>query len=78
MPPQVDTQGIDRQCVLCRRILNPLSNRDYDGSVGGYCNKLCRRAHEKKLMDEGVSPDEASVEIDKYENWKPMQHSPVL
>lgn len=78
-PPQIDTQGIDRQCVLCRGILNPLSNQNYDGSVGGYCNKLCRRAHEKKLMDtDNMSPEEASIEVDKYEDWKPLKHSPVL
>ena len=78
MPPQVDTQGIERQCVLCRGVLNPLHNPNYDGTVGGYCSKLCRRAHEKKLMAEGMNATDATIEIDKFEDWKPLKHSAVV
>ena len=65
MPPQVDVNGMERQCVHCKSVLNPLHNRNYDGSTGGFCGKLCRKGYE------------ADVEIEKYENWKPKKHSPV-
>jgi len=78
-PPQRDTEGIDRQCVFCKAVLNPLMNRNYDATAGGYCNRLCMKEHERKLMyDEGMSSEEASVELDKYENWKPRRHSQVV
>ncbi len=78
MPPQVDINGVERVCVLCHGILNPLHNRNYDGAVGGYCNKLCMKEHERKLMLGGMSPGEADLEISKYEDWRPKRHSPVV
>jgi len=72
MPPQIDEEGKVRVCVQCHSYLHPLHNKDYDASVGGYCNKLCRRAQEKKLMyEDGMTPQEASDEIDKCEAYKP-------
>lgn len=78
MPPQVDVNGIERVCVLCRSILHPLHNRNYDGSVGGFCNKLCAADYETKCMKEGMSSEDAANEVDKYEDWKPKRHSPVV
>ncbi|MCJ7828215.1 MAG: hypothetical protein MUP81_00545 [Dehalococcoidia bacterium] len=79
MPPQVDVNGMERVCVLCKAVLNPIHNRNYDGSVGGFCNKLCSKEMERALLKDGkVSVEEAELEIGKYEDWKPKKHSPVL
>ena len=78
MPAQVDVNGLERLCVFCRSNLNPIHNRNFDGSVGGYCNKLCIKEHERKLLSEGVSVTDATIEIEKYEDWKPRKHSPVV
>lgn len=73
-PPQLDPDGGATQCVNCRGILHPLENNNYDGSVGGFCNKLCAKAYEKKLINtDNFSPQEASDEVDKYESLKPQK-----
>jgi len=77
MPPQVDTQGIERVCVLCHSILNPIHNRNYDGGIGGFCNKLCAADYETKMMKEGMSVGDATIEVEKYEDWKSKKHSPI-
>jgi hypothetical protein len=77
-PPQVDTNGLERQCVFCKEVLHPLHNRNYDGCVGGYCNKLCRKGHERQLMLGGMGGDEVEMEISKYEDWRPIRHSDVV
>ena len=78
MPPQVDINGVDRVCMQCHSCLNPIHNRDYDGSVGGFCNKLCAADYETKCIKEGMSMGDAGNEVDKYEDWKPKRHSPVV
>jgi hypothetical protein len=78
MSPQVDTNGMDRLCVQCRSPLHPWHNQNYDGSVGGFCNKLCRHGYERKLMLEGMSLTDTCIEVDKYEDWKPKKHSPIV
>lgn len=79
MPPQVDVNGIERQCVYCQSVLNPIRNRHYDGAVGGFCNKLCMKGYEKKLLMSGeMTAEDAENEIDKYEDWKPRKHSPIV
>jgi len=78
MPPQVDVNGMERVCVHCRGILNPIHNRNYDGAVGGFCNKLCAADYETKMMKEGMSAEDAMNELDKYEDWKPKKHSVVV
>ena len=45
-PPQEGT------CFYCGRLLNFESNRSYDSTVRGYCNKLCRKDHETQLIRE--------------------------
>ena len=73
-PPQLDEEGKIRACAQCHGSLHPLHNREYDASVGGYCNKLCRRVTEKRLMNEdGMLPSEASMEVDKLEGYKPKK-----
>jgi hypothetical protein len=78
MPPQVDVNGVERQCILCHSILHPIHNRGYDGSVGGFCSKLCRKDYERKLSLEGMSMSDVEMEVEKYEDWKPKKHSPVI
>lgn len=78
MPPQVDVNGMERVCVYCHSILNPLHNRNYDGSTGGFCNKLCRHDYEGKMVVGGMSLGDAENETEKYEDWKPKKHSPVV
>lgn len=78
MPPQVDTSGIERVCVHCKSILNPLHNPNYDGSTGGFCSKLCAKDYERKLIADGMDIKDVWNEVDKYEDWKPKKHSPVL
>ena len=78
MPPQVDMNGMERQCVYCKQILNPIHNRNYDGAVGGFCNKLCSKDYEKKMMISGMTVDDATIEVEKYEDWKPKKHSPIV
>jgi hypothetical protein len=77
MPPQVDVNGMERQCVYCKSVLNPIHNQNYDGSTGGFCSKLCRKSCEKKLIEGGISVDDATNEVDKYEDWRPKKHSPI-
>lgn len=76
-PPQVDLNGVDRLCVMCKSALHPWHNSGYDGSIGGFCNKLCAKEFERKMQSEGMSVGEADVEVSKYEEWKPKRHSPV-
>ena len=45
-PPQ---QG---ECFFCGRALDE-ANHNHDTTVRGYCNKLCRKAHETQLIQEG-------------------------
>lgn len=78
MPPQVDMNGMERQCVFCHGILNPLRNSNYDGSTGGFCSKLCAADYEKRLMIEGMGEGDAAIEVDKYEEWRPKRHSQVV
>ena len=78
MPPQQDINGIDRVCIHCQSPLHPLRNRKYDATTGGFCDKLCAKDYEQKLMKDGMSAEDAGVEIDKYEDWKPKKHSPVI
>ena len=79
MPPQLDVNGMERQCVFCRSVLNPIHNRNYDGCVGGFCNKLCRKDYERKLLSDGkMTVDDATNEVDKYEDWRPKRHSVVV
>ena len=78
MPPQIDLNGMERICVECHSVLHPIHNRNYDGTTGGFCNKLCAKSHERKKMGEGMTASEADVEVGKYEDWKPKKHSPVL
>ena len=78
MPPQRDVNGMDRVCVLCHSLLNPIYNHNYDGTVGGFCNKLCRHDFERKMMLEGMSIEEADLESGKYEDWKPKKHALVV
>jgi hypothetical protein len=78
MPPQLDVNGIERVCVLCHSVLNPLHNRNYDATVGGFCNKLCAKKFERKCVSEGMTMQEADVEVGKCEEWKPVRHSPVV
>jgi len=78
MPPQVDVNGVERMCVYCKSVLNPIHNSNYDGSVGGFCNKLCAMEYENKMMREGIGAVDAGNEVDKYEDWKPKKHSPVV
>ena len=77
-PPQLDTQGTTRVCMFCKSFLHPIHNANYDGTVGGYCNKLCRKDHEHKLVDEGMTNADAVLETEKYEDYKPKQLSPVV
>ena len=78
MPSQVDVNGMDRVCVYCKSILNPIHNKDYDGSVGGFCNKLCAHDYDKKMQRDGMSIEDAGNEVDKYEDWKPKKHSAIV
>jgi hypothetical protein len=78
MPPQVDVNGMERLCVHCHSTLNPIHNHNYDGSTGGFCNKLCAADYETKCIKDGMSMEDAGVEVDKYEDWKPKRHSPVV
>jgi hypothetical protein len=78
MQPQVDINGVDRVCMHCRRTLNPIHNPNYDGSTGGFCNMLCAKAFEVKQIEDGMSEEEAGNEREKYEDWKPKRHSPVV
>ena len=78
MPPQRDVNGVERVCVLCHSILNPIHNRNYDATVGGFCNKLCAKEFERKCVSEGMTVGEADVEASKYEEWRPVRHSPVV
>ena len=78
MPPQLDMNGMERLCVQCHSPLHPIHNRDYDGSVGGFCNRLCMKEYEQKLARDGsMSASDVEIEIDKYEDWKPKKHSLV-
>jgi len=77
MPPQVDINGVERLCVHCHSPLHPWHNQNYDGSTGGFCNKLCRHSYEKKLMLDGMNMTDAGNEVEKYEDWKPKKHSPI-
>lgn len=78
MPPQLDINGVERLCVFCHSPLHPLHNRNYDGTTGGFCNKLCARYYEKKMMEDGMGIEGATNERDKYEDWKPKRHSEVV
>jgi len=79
MSPQVDVNGVERLCVQCRSPLHPWHNQNYDGSVGGFCNKLCMKGYERKMMGDGsMSGNDAEMEISKYEDWKPKRHSLVV
>jgi len=70
-PPQFAPNGEPMLCVSCGGVLNPIHNRNFDGGTGGFCNKLCRKDYEKKLMnDEDFSVDEAGHEVDKYESYR--------
>jgi len=75
MPSQVDVNGVERVCVYCRSVLNPIHNRNYDGTIGGFCNKLCAMEHEDKMMEEGMSEGDAAIEVEKYEGWKPKRQT---
>ena len=78
IPPQLDINGVERMCVQCRSPLHPWHNQNYDGSVGGFCNKLCMKEYEKKLNSDGaMSVRDADMEIEKYEDWRPKKHSPI-
>jgi hypothetical protein len=79
MPPQVDVNGMERVCMQCHSPLHPWHNQNYDGSTGGFCNKLCMKAFEGKLLLDGkMSIGEATNEVEKYEDWKPKRHSPIV
>jgi len=79
MPSQVDVNGMERLCVQCRSPLHPWHNQNYDGSTGGFCNKLCRKEYERKLLSDGsMTISDAEMEIEKYEDWKPKKHSAVV
>ena len=78
MSPQVDVNGMERLCVHCHSPLHPWHSQNYDGSVGGFCNKLCMKDYERKLISGGMSVGDADVEISKYEDWKPKKHSAVV
>lgn len=77
-PPQLDVSGVERLCVCCKAPLHPSMSREYSGTVGGFCDKLCRKDYERKLMVGGMSMSEASDEIEKYEEWKPKRHLSVV
>ena len=77
MPPQVDVNGMERVCVLCHAVLSPVHNRNYDGSVGGFCNKLCAHDYGRKMQREGMTVVDAENEVEKYDDWKPTKHSPI-
>jgi len=78
MPPQLDINGVERLCVHCHSPLHPWHSQNYDGSVGGFCNKLCMKNYERKLISDGsIGASDAEMEIEKYEDWKPKKHSPV-
>lgn len=78
MPPQVDINGVERLCIMCHSPLHPWHNRNYDGSVGGFCSKLCMKEFERKCALEGMGASDVDVAVDNYEEWRPKKHSPVL
>lgn len=78
MPPQVDREGLERVCISCKSVLHPLHNRNYDATVGGFCNKLCMKDYERKLRVEGTSVVDADIEVSKYEDWKPMTQTAMI
>lgn len=73
MPPQVDIEGLERICIMCKQPLHPLMNREYDGSTGGFCNKLCRKDMERKMILDGKTLDDIDKELEKFESWKPKK-----
>lgn len=79
MPPQVSAAGEELVCVYCQSLLHPIHNRRYDGTVGGFCNKLCAKEYEQRLMcEQDITPEEASLEVDMFENWKRKRNMDVI
>jgi len=59
-PPQ------NKGCLQCGSTLMITSNRKYDGTTLGYCNKICKKDMEKKLMNvEGLDSKEAGYALEE-------------
>ena len=70
-PPQNAPNGELMLCVFCSSPLHPLHNPNFTNGIGGFCNKLCAKAMDRKLInEENYTPEEASNEIDKYESYR--------